>query len=77
MATQESPPAAALTAREGEVLRWVGEGKRNGEIAIILGLSARTIETHVGSILFKLEVETRGAAAAWWHRQHGSAAPPP
>jgi DNA-binding CsgD family transcriptional regulator len=52
-----------LTAREHEVLRWVSEGKRNSEMAIILGISPRTIEKHVEHVLFKLNVETRAAAA--------------
>jgi DNA-binding CsgD family transcriptional regulator len=58
-----------LTSREKEVLRWVASGKRNREIAIILGISARTVQKHVGSILNKLSVETRGAAAAAWFDQ--------
>ena len=77
MAIQESPPAFPLTPREREVLGWIGEGKQNPEIACILHRGTRTIDTHVGRILFKLAVETRGAAAAWWHRQHGSEAKPP
>jgi DNA-binding CsgD family transcriptional regulator len=55
-----------LTRRETEVLRWVAEGKRNREIALILDTSSRTIQKHVQRILDKLCVETRGAAAAWW-----------
>ncbi len=54
-----------LTLREEEVLHWIREGKRNGEIAIILGISERTIEKHVENILAKLRVETRSAAALW------------
>jgi DNA-binding CsgD family transcriptional regulator len=53
-----------LTSREGEVLAWVAEGKTNGEIAIILALSARTVDKHLQRILAKLNVETRTAAAA-------------
>lgn len=51
-----------LTSREREVFRWMREGKRNGEIAVILGLSVRTIEKHVENILRKTASETRGAA---------------
>lgn len=51
-----------LTSREREVIHWVGEGKRDREIAVILGLSSRTVEKHVGHILEKLGVETRTAA---------------
>ena len=52
-----------LTPRECEVMLWVGEGKRDREIATILGLSPRTVEKHAGHILKKLNVETRTAAA--------------
>ena len=53
-----------LTPREREVMQWLCEGKRDREIAIILGLSSRTIEKHVGHIFEKLDVETRTAAAS-------------
>jgi DNA-binding CsgD family transcriptional regulator len=53
-----------LTNREAEVLKWVAEGKRDGEIAVILGLSARTVSHHLERTYRKLNVETRTAAAA-------------
>ena len=56
--------SAALTAREVEVLRWIGAGKRNAEIATILGVSPRTVDKHVEHPLGKLGVETRTAAAS-------------
>lgn len=52
-----------LTPREWEVLTWMREGKRNGEIALILRCSERTIEKHVAKILKKTGTETRTAAA--------------
>jgi ribose transport system substrate-binding protein len=52
-----------LTPRETEVLHWIRQGKRDSEIALILGISKRTAETHVFRILKKLSVETRTAAA--------------
>ena len=52
-----------LTPRECDVMQWLCEGKRDREIATILGLSARTVQKHVGHIFEKLEVETRTAAA--------------
>lgn len=53
---------ASLTRMEHVVLEWVEKGKRNSEIAIILGRSERTIDCHVAAILHKLGVETRSAA---------------
>jgi DNA-binding CsgD family transcriptional regulator len=56
-----------LTPREAEVLFWVAQGKKNVGIAIILGVSAATIEKHLEHILAKLKVETRTAAAFCAH----------
>jgi len=53
-----------LTPREAEVLHWIVQGKRDGEIAHILACSARTVQKHVQKVLAKLCVETRTAAAA-------------
>ncbi|MCW1922057.1 helix-turn-helix transcriptional regulator [Luteolibacter arcticus] len=52
----------SLTTREVEVFGWLREGKRNSEIAIILGCSSRTIDKHVENILRKTGAETRTAA---------------
>ncbi len=61
-----APEAAPqnLTPRETEVLRWLRNGKRNSEIAIILGISERTVEKHIEHLLAKLGVESRTAAIA-------------
>ncbi|TLD72047.1 helix-turn-helix transcriptional regulator [Phragmitibacter flavus] len=53
-----------LTRREAEIFLWMIEGKRDGEIAIILSISVRTVNKHVGTILAKLNAETRTAAVA-------------
>ena len=58
------PETCGLTPRETEVLQWLAEGKTNGSIAIILGISVRTVEKHLERIFEKLGVETRAAAAA-------------
>lgn len=52
-----------LSAREDEVLRHLAEGLSDREIGERLGISSRTVETHVGSILHKLGVRNRAAAA--------------
>ena len=53
---------ARLSRRENEVLQWMTQGKRNSEIAVILGISPRTVERHVASVLAKLQVENRASA---------------
>jgi DNA-binding CsgD family transcriptional regulator/tetratricopeptide (TPR) repeat protein len=60
--TRENP--AGLTARELEVLVLVADGLRNGQIAQRLVVSEKTIDHHVSAILRKLDVRTRGEAAA-------------
>lgn len=53
-----------LTPREREVLAWAAQGKSDAAIAIILGMSARTVEKHMEHICAKLAVENRTAAAS-------------
>ena len=57
-----------LTPRELEVLRLVADGRSNREIAGELFISAKTASVHVSNILAKLEVTSRGEAAATAHR---------
>jgi DNA-binding NarL/FixJ family response regulator len=55
---------AGLTARELEVLVLIAKGLRNSDIAQHLVVSEKTINHHVSAVLRKLNVRTRGAAAA-------------
>ena len=55
-------PLPQFSARKNEILRWLVEGKRNGEIAAILKLSPRTVEKHVQDILNEFKVENRATA---------------
>ena len=48
-----------LTGREREVLRLIAEGLSTRQMASRLGLSDRTVETHIGNIYQKLDVRTR------------------
>lgn len=64
---REHPPA--LTARELEILRLLGEGRANKEIAAELGISERTARTHVSNILRKLDLSSRTQAALWAVRE--------
>jgi DNA-binding NarL/FixJ family response regulator len=55
----------ALTGREREVLRLIARGYTYREAAAELVLSARTIETHVSSVLRKLQLSNRRELARW------------
>lgn len=57
-------PAAEVTRREAEVLRWIREGKSNADIAHILGLSPWTVKNHVQSTLKKLGAQNRAHAVS-------------
>lgn len=56
-----------LTGREREVLALVADGRSNGEVAGALFISTKTASVHVSDILAKLQVFTRGEAAALVH----------
>lgn len=68
-ASAEPDPSPAveqfkLTPRELEVLRLLGQGARNKEIAEALIIAERTVKIHVGNILTKLNVSNRTEAVA-------------
>lgn len=71
----EALPRAALTVREGEVLRLMATGLSNPEIAGLCRVSLETVKTHVGNVLTKLGARrtapTRWSSRtnrAWWCR---------
>ena len=52
----------ALTPREVQVLTLISQGKRNKQIAEILGISVDTVPTHLRNIFIKLRVTERTSA---------------
>jgi len=52
--------AGALTSREAEIARMVAERKSNKAIGKALGISPRTVSTHLSNIFKKVEVSSRG-----------------
>ena len=57
--SSKSTDAGPLSAREMTVLGYLGEGRKNKEIAMSLGLSEGTVKMHVMSICKKLEATNR------------------
>ena len=55
----ESPGKELLSEREGEVLRLLALGHTNQEIARMLAISVRTVETHRAHVMHKLGLRTR------------------
>ncbi len=58
-----------LTPREREVLRLVASGRANKEIGAQLGISERTVKTHISNIFSKLELTDRTQAALFVHNR--------
>lgn len=63
------PEGVGLSAREAEVLKLVGEGATNAEIAHTLNISEGTARNHVSHILRKLNLRDRTQAAIFATRQ--------
>jgi DNA-binding NarL/FixJ family response regulator len=63
------PELDALTAREQEVLLLIARGYTYKEIAGRLHLSVKTIETHVSSVLRKLQLTNRNELTRWAARR--------
>jgi DNA-binding CsgD family transcriptional regulator len=57
-----------LSRREVEVLRLLGYGLTNAEIAARLYISTKTVATHVGNVFAKLHVRNRAEAATFAQR---------
>jgi len=65
----------ALTRREREVAALIRRGLTNRQIAEVLFIAERTVDTHVEHILAKLGVRSRSQVASW-AVEHGLASPP-
>jgi DNA-binding NarL/FixJ family response regulator len=59
------PELDQLTTREREVLRHIARGYMYKEIALRLGISAKTVESHVSAVLRKLQLSNRHQLSRW------------
>jgi DNA-binding NarL/FixJ family response regulator len=57
--------SSELSARELEVLKLIANGKDNGQIALDLHISPKTVKNHLSNILMKLQIENRIQAAVY------------
>jgi len=62
---QVDPELDQLTEREREVLQHIARGYMYKEIALRLGISSKTVEAHVSSVLRKLQLSNRHELSRW------------
>jgi len=65
MPTEEDPELDQLTTREKDVLRLIARGFAYKQVARKLNISIKTVETHVSSVLRKLQLTNRHELARW------------
>jgi len=65
MTLPSDPELDQLTARERDVLRLIARGYAYKEVARRLNLSVKTVETHVSSVLRKLQLSSRHELTRW------------
>lgn len=61
-----------LTRREMDIVDGVSRGLRNREIALTLGISEKTVKTHLNNVFGKLGLHSRTAVARWALDQLGT-----
>lgn len=59
------PDLDQLTARERQVLRLIARGYAYKQVAAELGISSKTVESHVSSVLRKLQLSNRYQLSNW------------
>jgi DNA-binding NarL/FixJ family response regulator len=65
MPTEDDPELDQLTSREKDVLRLIARGFAYKQVARKLNISIKTVETHVSSVLRKLQLSNRHELARW------------
>jgi DNA-binding NarL/FixJ family response regulator len=65
LATPVDMPTDRLTTREREIIQLLAEGNSNKDIARILTLSVKTVETHRAAVMRKLELSSLADIIRW------------
>lgn len=60
----------ALSPRQKEILKWAAMGKSNADIGLIMGMTRRGIDYHMGEIMRKLRVNSRVQAIVIFAQEH-------
>lgn len=68
--SEEDPELDQLTPREKDVLRLIARGFAYKQVARKLEISIKTVETHVSSVLRKLQLSNRHELARWASKRH-------
>jgi DNA-binding NarL/FixJ family response regulator len=71
---QHEPAAVRMTPRETQIIRLLAKGKANKEVAALLGITVRTVETHRSKIMLKLGLHSL-VELIHYAMRHGIAAP--
>ena len=67
---QTAPKDRTLTEREREVVRLLGEGQSNKEVAAALNISSRTVEVHRAAAMKKVGVKSFSELIRWAIKNH-------
>lgn len=58
--TETEPAASRITPRQREILKLLAEGKTSKDVAVALGMSTKTVETHRSNIMKRLNCHSLG-----------------
>ena len=68
--SEDDPELDQLTSREKDVLRLIARGFAYKQVARKLNISIKTVESHVSSVLRKLQLSNRHELARWATKRH-------
>lgn len=71
------PQPKDLSPQEQKIVACLAEGKTNKEIAVLLGLSDKTVKNYLSNAYEKLQLHRRSQAAAWYVKSCGKGLCPP